>query len=85
MRTSTSASADGSAALKSCLPGSVARAQRGVQRVQNLGLAGIKRLVAFAALRQVDHHFIGVRIGDVADLLDDAIAQALLRSALGGA
>ena len=67
--------------MKSCLLG-VAGSQRGVQRIQNLGLAGVEGFVALAALRQIDHHFVGVGIGDVADLLDDAFAQSLLGQAL---
>ena len=73
--------AEGPAALKSCLPASVL-APNVAECFQDLSLARIKGLAAFAALRQVDQHFIGIRIGDVADLLDNAIAQALLAQPL---
>ena len=53
-----------------------------MQGIQNLGLARVEGLAALPALRQIDHHFVGIRIGDVADLLDHAVAQALLRQPL---
>ncbi len=43
----------------------------------HFALALVESLVAFADLRHENEHFIGVGIGNVADALDFAIAEAL--------
>ena len=51
-----------------------------IQRVDDLGLAGVPRLVALVLLLDEDKHFIRVGVGDVAHGLDFAITETLRRS-----
>ena len=78
MRVSTSAIVVSAGRVKILLAG-FARAQRGVQGIQNRRLAGVQRLGSLALFLKIDQDFVRVRSGDVADRNDRAITQSLLR------
>ncbi len=55
------------------------RAQRGVQCIEDGGLAGIQRLASLALFLKINQNFVSVRRGEIADRNNRAIAKALLR------
>src|SRR5260370_8173626 len=58
------------------LPG-LAEAQGGVERVQDGRLACVERLGPLPLLLKSDHHLIRIRVRDITDWLDNALAQPL--------
>ena len=71
----------GSGRVEVLLVGRTCSAQGGMQRVQDFSLAPVQSLVTCPLLGEVDDHVVGVRVGDVADLLNDGLAEPLLRQA----
>ena len=57
----------------------LARAQRGVQGIEDGRLAGVQRLGSLALFLKIDQHFVSVRSGDVADRNNGAVPNPLLR------
>ena len=52
-----------------------------MERVQNRSLPGIKGLRTLALLLKPDHNFVRIPGGNVADRLDDALAQTFFYEA----
>ncbi len=58
-------------------PRRVTDSKHRVERFQNRALAGIQGFLSLPFFLEADDHLVRIRIGDVADLLNLAVAQAL--------